>query len=157
MISFQFAGDLHFWHGIYRSVLSRVSSSGRGKTFLYRFDVATKLSFTKVFFNLECDGSGHGEDMFYLFRAQLPGLPSPGLESEEFKFIKQMVAIVTSFIINGDPNSFENDFDWPAMTTSNVESCLNISNKAIEMIPLPELDGLKVWDEILREANVPLY
>ncbi|XP_037044487.1 esterase B1-like [Bradysia coprophila] len=40
-----YAGDLHFWHGIYRAVLSRLHSNGTGKTFFLsiRFEYKFKL------------------------------------------------------------------------------------------------------------------
>jgi Carboxylesterase family len=86
-------------------------------------------------------------------------LKAPAIESKEFEIIKKMVSIVTSFIINGNPNNnpdIEN-IAWKPATNESPLMCLNISNDSIKMIELPEKARMKVWDEILEDAGVPLY
>lgn len=50
-------------HAVYRAVLSRMKSNGKGKTFFYRFNLQTDLNFGRKFFNLTEDGAGHGDDL----------------------------------------------------------------------------------------------
>ena len=102
-------------------------------------------------------GASHGDDISYLFRTKFPGLSTVGIESKEFALIKQIVSYVTSFIINGNPNNFENDGTWEPATSIELLKCFNITNDSAETVVLPELDRLKVWDEICEDANVPLY
>lgn len=110
----------------------------------------------KLFSQIEFDGAVHGEDTPYLFYANIPMMKAPEINSKEFGLIKKMVSIVTSFIISGDPNSFE-DLSWEPTTSSNPLMCLNMTNDLFEMIPLPEESRLRVLDEILAEAGVPSY
>jgi hypothetical protein len=94
----------------------------------------------------------------YLFKPDLPIFPTPALESKEFEMIKKMVSIVTSFIINGNPKDDTNeDFVFEPATKESPLMCLDISNDSIKMIELPEKERMKVWDEILDDANIPLY
>lgn len=157
-IYFQYAGDLHFWHGIYRAVLSRLHSSGKGKTYFYRFDLNTGLNLMKGLFQTDYDGASHADDLSYLFKANFPGMAGPTIVSKEFYLIKQMVSYYTSFIINGNPNSVDNNRGpWEPVTSSSPLKCFNITNDSVETIPLPEYERLKVWDEICEDVNVPLY
>lgn len=154
----QYAGDLHFWHGIYRAILSRVNSSGVGKTYFYRFDLQTSLNFCKMHFKAtSVEGAAHGDDIGYLFKPATVMIKAPAIESFEFDKIKLVVSLVTSFIITGNPNSFENDITWEPVTATSPVKCLNIANDSTEMISLPEFERLKVWDEILNDAKIPLY
>lgn len=156
---FDFSGDAHFWHGIYRAVLSRVNSNGKGKTFFYRFNCKTSLNFGEKFFNIKYEGSGHGDDIPYLFTSDFPGVPTGlfALNSKEFQLIKKMTSIISSFIIDGKPSSTDENIEWEPVSPSNPLNCLNISNDASEMMTLPEAERLKVWDEILKEENIQLY
>lgn len=153
-IFFQFAGDLHFWHGIYRATKSRVAAKGKGKTFLYRFDLQTKQSFIKMFSNIDLGGACHGEDFGYLFLSKGPmNLTFPAIDSIEFELIKKTVAIVTSFIISGNPN----ESSWEPLTSESPLKCLNMTNDAFEIIELPEEKRLKVVDELFAKEGVALY
>jgi hypothetical protein len=82
-----------FWHGIQRSVQSRINAGGEGKTYLYRFDVDTKLNFMKKNLKLEdFPGVGHGEDLVYLWKhdGHLPG-EFATIGSNELEMINKMV------------------------------------------------------------------
>lgn len=126
-------------------------------------------------FKITEEGSSHGEDFVsfefehwnlnlidflfcaqvYLFKAHVPMFAPVKIESKEFEMIKKMVSIVTSFIINGNPNTSDITFDQT--TSKNPFNCLNISNDLIEMFELPEKERMKFWDGILKDANIPLY
>lgn len=83
---------------------------------------------------------------------------APGIDSKEFKLIKQMVSLVTSFIINGNPND---EINLPEINFTPVYAdpfhCLDISNESIKMFELPEKKRMQVWDEVLEEAKIPVY
>ncbi|CRK99832.1 CLUMA_CG013140, isoform A [Clunio marinus] len=154
------AGDLHFWHGIYRAVISRVVSKGTGKTFLYRFDAQTSLNMSQLFFQTKLDGAGHGDDSLYLFYPNVPFFKTPEIGSKEFMLSKQMISLVTSFIINGTPEWDGCDFKC-IEKASNINSvkdlqCLNIGTDSTEITSLPEQDRLKVWDEMLNDVKIPV-
>lgn len=154
---FQYAGDLHFWHGIYRAVMSRISSKGAGKTFFYHFDMNTSLNLMKLFLRKDYEGACHGDDMSYLFKSNLPGALAPAIDSKEFKLIRQMVSFVTSFAINGNPNCIENESEWEPIDSSEPLKCFSITNDSLEMITFPGIDRLNVWNEICKDSNVPLF
>lgn len=88
-----------------------------------------------------------------------PMLEVPMIESLEFQLIKRIVSTITSFIINGDPNSDSNnqDFTFEPVSSGNPLESLDISNEAWKMIEFPEKERMKVWDEIFEEEKVPLY
>lgn len=154
--SFQYASDLHFMHGIYRAVLSRIHSRGKGKTYFYRFDLKTDLNLMKLFC-ADYEGASHGDDCTYVFKPDFPGIPTPEIDSKEHNLVKKVVSYLTSFIINGDPNGLDNEGNWEIVTSEQPLKCLNIANNSSEMIELPELNRLKVWDEICDDCKVPLY
>lgn len=112
----------------------------------------------KVLFGAEYEGASHGDDMSYLFKTSLPGTITPAVDSKEFALINQMVSYVTSFAINGNPNSFENETDWKPLdcSTSTPLKCFRISNDSSETIEFPA-DRLIVWNDICVDSNVPLY
>lgn len=152
----QFSSDRHFWHGIQNVVKARVNSDATGKNFLYRFDASTELNILKKYNKLDdYPGASHGDTTFYLFSSIFLSPPSP--ESIEFKMIQKMISLWTNFAINGDPNDSETR-DWSPVTSLKPPlNCLNISEKKIELIPLPESDRLMIWDTVYKDAKVSMY
>lgn len=75
-----------------------------------------------------------------------------------FNAISQ-VAIYTSFAITGNPNNAViSDVSWEPVTSVELPlNCLNISEKKLEMIPLPETERLIVWDSVYNDEGVALY
>lgn len=138
--------------------MSRVSTGGKGQTYVYRFDVVTDYNYFKKFSKSEeFIGAAHGDDFTYLFFGtyQAP----PAIDSKAFECIKKMVAIYTSFAITGNPNSMEiGDVEWKPVTSMTIPfNCLNITADDNTEIPLPEYERLAVWDAIYIEQNIPLY
>lgn len=111
----------------------------------------------QMFLRKEYDGASHGDDMSYLFKANLPGMTGPSIDSKEFALIKQMVSFITSFMINGNPNNVESESVWEPVDTSKPLECFRISNDSVETIEFAAIDRLKVWNEICEDSNVPLY
>lgn len=102
-------------------------------------------------------GASHGDDMSYLFRANLPGAIGPAVDSKEFALINQMVSFVTAFAINGNPNSVESESNWEPIDTATPLKCFSITNNSVETIEFPGADRLNVWNEICEDANVPSF
>jgi hypothetical protein len=69
------------------------------------------------------------------------------------------VAIYTSFAITGNPNNaLIHDVTWEPVTSTQLPlNCFSISEKKLEMIPLPETERLVVWDSVYNEEGVALY
>lgn len=111
----------------------------------------------KVFLRTEYEGASHGDDMSYLFKANIPGMTLPGIGSKEYALIKQMVSFVTSFAINGNPNSLDSEIEWEPIDSAAPLKCFSITNDALETIELPGVDRFNVWNEICEDSNVPLY
>ncbi len=110
----------------------------------------------KLFTQSDYEGACHGDDMGYLFKSNIPGFPSPAIDSKEFSLIKRMVSFLTSFAIHGSPNSLENEIEWePVDNDGESLKCLHIKNDSLEIVDFP--DRLSVWNEICVDANVPLY
>lgn len=148
-----FQADHQFWHGIQRSVLSRINAKGKGKTFTYRFDILTELNTFRKLFNAENDpGVEHGACLGYLFSGIL--FPSPKIDSVEFKNILKIVNIVTNFAIYGRSGIDE----WqPNESLELPLKCLNLTKDTVELIDLPETTRLKVFDDIYTELGAILY
>ncbi|CRK95644.1 CLUMA_CG009102, isoform A [Clunio marinus] len=155
----QYSTDRLFWHGLQNCVKSRVASDGKGKTFLYRFDVDTKLNVLKQY--NKCDnltGAIHGDTIFYLFSSIY--LDPPEISSKEYEMITKMISLWTNFATTGNPNNPNNPKEQDWVHISNVKyplNCLNISGKQIEMISLPESDRLMIWDTIYKDAKVQMF
>jgi hypothetical protein len=88
-------------------------------------------------------------------KPKVPMMKAPGIDTKEFELIKKMVALVSNFVISGDPNSPCNDFGFTSVTNDPF-SCLDISNDSFKMIEMPEKERMDLWDEILQEANIPV-
>jgi carboxylesterase type B len=68
-----------------------MNSNGKGKTFVYRFDIDTSFNKFKLFEKSVADypGASHADDLMYLFSNMLGADIS--IESEEFAAVKKMV------------------------------------------------------------------
>jgi cholinesterase len=152
----EFTSFQHFWHGLYRLVLSR-NSRGSGKTFLFRFDVDGELNIFKKLVKkcAHISGACHADDLFYLFNTIYH--PPPPKNSPEFLTIQMLVGMFTSFAITGDPNcdqvksSLIKPFDG-----SDSFKCYNITLNDFAEVELPEAAKLNAWNAIYEETNVPL-
>lgn len=153
---FQFNSDLHFWHGLYRVILSR-NAHATGKTYLFYFDVDAELNLFKAMKKCQnFKGACHADDLFYLFHTAYH--QPPPSESKEFATIQRMVGMFTSFAINGSPNCTElPDLFIKPQDGSTPMKCINITENAVIESSLPCEENLKVWNSIYDEHDVPLY
>lgn len=152
----KYSTDRHFWHGIQNTVKSRVNGDGEGKTYLYRFHADTELNAMKKFNKLEnFSGATHGDSVFYIFASAF--VAPPTRESKEYEMMTKTIALITNFASNGNPNDSELREWIPVTSVKPPLQCLNISEKKIEMISLPESDRLLIWDTIYKDAKVEMY
>lgn len=148
-----FANDYIFWHGIQRAVQVRAASKGKGKTFLYRFDVVTGMNYIKRLARAEeYSGAEHCADVVHLFSGTVQ--PPPSIDSIEFENIKKTVAIWTSFAMTGNPNCPE----WEPIDGAEIPlKCFEIGTKSCSFIELPETERLNVWNSIYQQAGIDLF
>lgn len=72
--------------------------------------------------------------------------------------INTMVETFASFAATGDPNNREILDEWKTIITKDLPfSCLNINQDEIKMMPLPESERLKTWNDIFNRENIDLY
>jgi carboxylesterase type B len=88
---FQLQTDKIFWHGLQRVVQGRQNSSGKGKTFLYRFAVDSPFQnhYKIRRFGENVRGVCHADELSYLFKNEYGDVPPR--DSMEFKSIQRFV------------------------------------------------------------------
>ena len=92
--------------------------------------------------------------MFYYFKTIYT--PAIGIVSTEFKLVKTMVDLITSFAIRGIPSE-SSSLVWADVKKGDIiPNVFNINNNGTSMIPLPEYSNIKVFNEIYQEAKVDL-
>ncbi|XP_055902981.1 esterase B1-like isoform X2 [Eupeodes corollae] len=143
-----------FWHGISRTVMSRLEFS-KAPTYLYRFE------FDSPFFNqirnLICgkghNGACHGDDICYLFYNTFSCRLSK--DTPEYRTIERMIGIWTSFAQNGSPNcDVISDVNIQPLDKNETNlKCFNISNE-VKIIDLPENEKLKIWDSMYEKSRL---
>lgn len=74
-------------------------------------------------------------------------------DTPEFRTIQRKIDIWTSFAANSDPNCDNlGDNKWKPLQVDGKLHCLNISED-IEVIELPEIHKLQVWDSLYEVAE----
>jgi carboxylesterase type B len=153
--------DWTLWHPMYRLIMSRLTH-GSGKTFAYRFDYVSKNNLFRKFFKFdpELPEAIHGDDVGYVFR--VPSMEGDdfnlSVNSIEFEGIKLMLDIFTNFAANGNPNSkMLDEVIWLPATKEAPFKGLNISEKGSKIINFPELDRVKVFNDLYTEHVKILY
>lgn len=140
-------------HGCFRAIKSRTQHGGSGKTFLYRFDCDTQLNVFKLNHQKKGDvrGAAHSDDLFYIFKTKFS--KAPAIESNEFRLLKAMVGLWTSFATAGTLG----DEEWqPVEPSEEAPKCLCITNDSMKLVALPDYERLRVWNEVYNEAGMDL-
>ncbi|KAG5667648.1 hypothetical protein PVAND_015622 [Polypedilum vanderplanki] len=150
---YYYQGDLQFWHGIQRAILSRIKTGGKGKTFTYYFDILTEQNKFKKMLNCEhLPGVEHGGCIAYIF-ANFMTKP-PAIDSIEFKNIIKVVGIISNFAIYGHTGVDE----WEENKSLELPlRCLHLTKDGMQMIDLPETARLKIWDKIYKNVGAIIY
>ncbi|XP_063697509.1 esterase B1-like [Culicoides brevitarsis] len=150
-------GDRNFWHGFHRALLARRKYAANAPTFLYRFDIVSPtLNHHKAMFAEEsAEGACHADDKSYLFKTAMGRVPEP--KSKEYQAMQKMVSLFTKFAVNGDPNGDDAGVkNWKSITETtggDVMECLNMTINGFEVMPLPESERMKIWDEIYGDFS----
>ncbi|XP_055604380.1 uncharacterized protein LOC129752629 [Uranotaenia lowii] len=141
--------DKLFWHGLHRTLCSRVNSKTEAKTYIYRFSVdSEKYNHYRIYF---CDknvrGTAHADDLSYVFKNAFDDVPPK--DSFEYRVMLNMIDLLTTFASNnGNPNGGATN-DWEPVGREIVPyKCLNITNDGLEFIDLPERDRMQLWDSL---------
>lgn len=157
---FYYSSDHEFWNGINRAILSRLNYGGNGKTFLYRFDILTKLNSFRKMFNVEdYEGVEHGACTGYLFKLDFGffSTPVPEENSIEYECIQRVVDIFTTFAMKHGFGGTKYG-DWKEIKLNDGDfKAYNFTKEGCEFMEIPENERFKDWIEIYRDANVDLY
>lgn len=71
--------------------------------------------------------------------------------------IRKMTETFTTFAANGDPNNQE-IHEWGQVESTELPfKCMNINQDETKMMPLPEGERLKTWNEVFARENVETY
>jgi carboxylesterase type B len=139
---------VYFLHGLQRAILSRVNANAGGRTFFYRFDCESGLNFVKKLTKTEnFVGAAHWDDLTYIWWSdpELKLIDALNIDNE-LKMVNMIVGLFTNFATNGDTETNQTPWDSVASTELPLK-CLNISEKAVEVIDFPETERLKVDDK----------
>ncbi|KAL7036091.1 hypothetical protein ACKWTF_008686 [Chironomus riparius] len=142
--------ELMFWNPIYRTIKSRIEYA-IGKSYLIRFDAEGGRNFVKQLFSCtHYKGAGHGDEMGYIFTSVM--FPTLEPDSVDYKIMRNYVSILTSFAVIGSPNSDEiKPLKFVELSDADKIMCLQITEKSVDIVELPESDKLKVWSTIHDE------
>ncbi|XP_070507299.1 esterase B1-like [Chironomus tepperi] len=146
--------DKAFWHGLQRIIQGRQNSSGKGKTFLYRFavDSPTQNHYKMNRYGPDLRGVCHGDELSYMFKNKYGDVPERS--TFEFKSIERFVSLITSFAVTGDANSNIINADMESVKWDAVDcteppfKCLNIS-ESLTFEDLPETSSVGVIIHLL--------
>ncbi|XP_043656687.1 uncharacterized protein LOC122622361 [Drosophila teissieri] len=144
----------HFWHGIHRTVLARLSHAPTTPTYLYRFDVDSPHfnHFRQVMCGKHVRGVSHADDISYLFYHILANKVEKS--SMEYQTIQRLVGMWVAFARNDNPNCPQiGPITWEALDEQGPQMCLNIG-KQLEFIVLPESKQNRIWDRLYDKHDL---
>ncbi|XP_037945477.1 esterase B1 [Teleopsis dalmanni] len=131
----------YFWHGIHRTVLSRVHNA-TAPTYLYRFDFDSKHHnlMRIIFCGRKVRGTCHADDLVYLFFNAAS--KKQKLCSAEYKTIRRMVSILVQFAECADPNlptekQYTSTSTYTANTTGSLPNLCDTDSLVIDASPTP--------------------
>ena len=123
-------------------------------TYLYRFDFDSahfNHYRTKFCGTDPVRGVAHADDLGYLFSSRMAYVLD--LNSDEYKTIRRMVSMWTSFAKTSNPHCEAiKPAVWVPVTKNDSYIALNISND-VRMIELPEKNKLQVWKTIYQHQK----
>lgn len=143
-----------FWHGLHRTILSRLSDDRNAPTYVYRFnfDSDTFNHYKIRVCGKGVKGSCHADDLSYIFRNIF--VESIQLDSPEWLTISRMIGIWTTFAEFGNPNDpLIEPIHWKPLTSTQEYMCLNISND-LSYIELPEKKRMEFWDSLYEKDKL---
>ncbi|KAM7363085.1 uncharacterized protein ACRADG_000137 [Cochliomyia hominivorax] len=152
----EYASHKVFWHPILRALKQRVLA-GKAPTYLYRFDFdSPDFNHQRIkYCGKQMRGVAHVDDHSYLFYGNFSWKLSP--ETDEYKTIQRLIDIWSSFANNANPNCGHTkeglgENCWQPVYSVDDIKCLNIGRE-LDMIDLPEMEKLKVWESIYMDES----
>ncbi|CAG2055708.1 unnamed protein product [Timema podura] len=111
--------DLHFNYGFYKSVKLQVEQSN-SPIYAYEYDHKKPINLKRFPSGPEhIPGSGHGEELFLVFCSSFfPNNYEP--YSEDALVRNYSIKFWTNFAKTGNPNSPEEEVEWPAVTREDL-------------------------------------
>lgn len=160
-LSLQYYGIKTFWHGIHRSVLSRLTVA-KAPTYVIRFafDSPTFNHHRKRFCGDDIKtGVAHADDISYLWHAFYSW--KLDRSSEEYKTACRMVNLFVNFARSTKLDMLQvkcEDHEaetlmWKPLDVSDPYEALNITG-SLEIKTLPEKKDIIVWDTLYEEDKL---
>jgi cholinesterase len=148
--------DELFWHGLHRTILSRLSFKDGGRNYLYHFtvDSPTFNHYKLLMCGPGVRGACHADDLSYLFKNIMGKRPDEG--SLELRTIQRMVGVFTQFAKSGNPNdpAVLESLKWEAIDGKTPPfKCLNIAED-LAIIDLPETTRMLAWDAMYKPGTL---
>ncbi|KAH8420847.1 hypothetical protein KR222_006734, partial [Zaprionus bogoriensis] len=144
---------LHYQH---RIVEARLAYS-QAVTYLYRFDFdSPDFNFYRIRFSgPDSRGAGHVDELGYLFR--IPATFKLDTSRPEYSTICRMAAMFVEFARRSNPNAplTQPLVDWKPIAPAGPRMCLNINEK-LQFISQPELENLKFYDKLYKQAEIDI-
>uniref|UniRef100_A0AAG5D5S3 Carboxylic ester hydrolase n=1 Tax=Anopheles atroparvus TaxID=41427 RepID=A0AAG5D5S3_ANOAO len=147
--------DKLFWHGLHRTIYSRVSQRKPSKTFVYRFavDSETYNHYRIYFCDRKVRGTAHADDLSYLFKNGFG--PVPGQDTFEYRTMQTMIELFANFATSGDPNGGAVGELWkPVGEEVGPYKCLNINNDGLQYVDFPEKERMALWDSMYTKEQL---
>ncbi|XP_062544107.1 esterase B1-like [Armigeres subalbatus] len=147
--------DKLFWHGLHRTIYSRINSKKASKTYVYHFtvDSATYNHYRIYFCDKNVRGTAHADDLSYIFKNLFSKVPPK--DTFEYRVMMNMVGLFSQFASNnGNPNGTVTDIWKPIGETVGPYKCLNITNEGLDFIDLPEQKRMELWDSMYTKEQL---
>ncbi|XP_052872785.1 esterase B1-like [Anopheles cruzii] len=147
--------DKLFWHGLHRTIYSRIESKKPSKTFVYRFavDSDTYNHYRIYFCDRNARGTAHADDLSYIFKNAFSDIPAQ--DSFEYKTMMRMVELLSNFAVTGTPNGgLAGDIWAPIEPVTGPYKCLNITNEGLSFTDFPEMERMELWDSMYKREQL---
>lgn len=91
--------DKLFWHGLHRTIYSRINSKKASKTYVYHFtvDSATYNHYRIYFCDKNVRGTAHADDLSYIFKNLFSKVPPK--DTFEYRVMMNMVSFGRNCVI----------------------------------------------------------
>ncbi|XP_055537412.1 esterase B1-like [Wyeomyia smithii] len=147
--------DKLFWHGLHRTIYSRINSKRAAKTYVYRFSVDsdTHNHYRIIFCDKDVRGTAHADDLSYIFKNAFGDVPPN--DSFEYRTMLNMVDLFTTFAANnGNPNGGVTTEWEPVGPEIGPYKCLSIANEGLKFIDFPEKERMELWDSLYSKDQL---
>ncbi|XP_058838420.1 esterase B1-like [Topomyia yanbarensis] len=147
--------DKLFWHGVHRTICSRMNLQKNANTYVYRFSVDsdTYNHYRINFCDKNVRGTAHADDLSYIFKNAFGDAPPK--DSFEYRVMMNMVDLIFTFASNnGNPNGVATNEWEPVGSQVGPYKCLNIANDGLKFIDFPEMKRMELWDSLYTKDQL---